>query len=111
LIDFQNLASGPATCFHTADAEVPVQHNTWRTRAASRAKNLNLTLLQAQLRAFIPLMLKYNIIHGKAGRQAEQKTNLTSLQAQLRAFIPLMKKYKTVCGKPGRQAEQKTCFD
>jgi hypothetical protein len=33
-----------------------------------------LTLLQAQLRAFIPLMLKYNIIRGKSGRQAEQKT-------------------------------------
>jgi hypothetical protein len=34
----------------------------------------NLTLLQAQLQAFIPLMQKYNKIRGKPGQQTEQKT-------------------------------------
>ena len=59
-------------------------------------------MLQAQLRAFIPLMLKYSTGRGKPGWGKEStKPNLTLLQAQLRAFIPLMLKYSTGRGKPG----------
>jgi hypothetical protein len=46
----------------------------YNIRRGKQSKNLNLTLLQAQLRAFIPLMQKYKTVRGKPGRQTEQKT-------------------------------------
>jgi hypothetical protein len=66
-----NFQCDPGRYFHRVSLITKHKTGYAANQGGKQSKKPNLTLPHAQLRAFILLMLKYNIIRGKS---AEQKT-------------------------------------